>query len=664
MTATLIRLRTRIWAKKDLGAFPKGASDRGVALLLALLLLVMMSALGVIMVLTVSPDMMINGYYGNYRGSFYAADSGLNIARQQLINLTQAQVNMTPCPDWENQPPPCDKPPLQSNIGPTLLTGLMSTYGGFTPLQGGQAANSWPENFEIANSSSCPYANDYRIANGYPIITHASQGVNARYVYGFNYKLCSVGRAQGAQQVATSENGTLLITIQGGTVNPGSQSYSAYGAFINNYPPCLGPLVPGTMTGKMFTNGAWQFMTGGAYIFTDPVGQANANADFWFGGTCIQSPTPKYTYRGQTIQPTFQQGLNLAQPTKPMPANDFSQEWAVLDAKGCGEGSNQCGGSPDPAQNPPPPAVTNADLNAKLRNINGSAYPLGGANSGVYIPYSCTGGPPCTNTFSPTGGGFYVKGNAAVTLSIGNDNAGNPTQIYTINQSGTVTTITTNLAANTTTVVSGGTTLNISGVPQDLANNPPGPATMLFVDGKITSLSGTGEGKDHPAIQDGVALTITANGDINITGDIRYKSQPVTADQNDTLIDGADHNQVFGLFTATGNIVLSSSYADKNLEVDGSLAAIGQNCASSSCGFKVSGCINTFNNIGGQIQANIFSACMNTQNTYFDRRYLSRSDNFAPPWFPATTVDPGSQQVVVPTVASQSQRLSWVTTPQ
>ena len=34
------------------------------------------------MVLAVSSESLINGYYGRYRGSFYAADSGVAAARQ------------------------------------------------------------------------------------------------------------------------------------------------------------------------------------------------------------------------------------------------------------------------------------------------------------------------------------------------------------------------------------------------------------------------------------------------------------------------------------------------------------------------------------------------------------------------------------------------------
>ena len=72
--------------------FQQPAGDRGFALVFTLLLLGMMSLIALAMVLSSSSDMLINGYYRNARGSFYAADSGLNIARQQLLDQIIAQV--------------------------------------------------------------------------------------------------------------------------------------------------------------------------------------------------------------------------------------------------------------------------------------------------------------------------------------------------------------------------------------------------------------------------------------------------------------------------------------------------------------------------------------------------------------------------------------------
>jgi hypothetical protein len=265
------------------------------------------------------------------------------------------------------------------------------------------------------------------------------------------------------------------------------------------------------------------------------------------------------------------------------------------------------------------------------------------------------------------GGGIYVEGNATVVLSPGTDGSGNLTQVYTVTQGSTTTTITTNPTANTTTISSGSTNRTLTGVPLNKLLATPSPATMLYVDGTVNLSGPTGSSNQgHPAIQDGSQVTVAAGGDVNITGDIVYKHEPVTMDTNNTLIPANDTNQVLGIFTSSGNISLNSPYSNNNLQVDGALAAIGQNCASNKCGFTSTDNINTFNNVGGQIQGNIFSANMQTENTYFDRRFTSKP-GFAPPWFPSTSVpqiDITSYTATRPVPTATVQRLSWVTTPQ
>ena len=636
----------------------KERGKQGVALITVLLLMSLMSLIGLIMVISVSSDTMINGYYANYRAAFYAADSGLNIARAALINQTAGAVNRTPCAGWSSSnPSPCNTAPLSATSGSTALNTVLATYANFTTLNAGQAGGSAPESFLIGNTATC--TNSAGLSSGYPTTTTNAQGQITAYTFRFNYTLCASGRGQATGQANTSETGnyTVVVAAQSTSTQTVNSSFAAFGSFINNFPPCLAPMIPGTMTGPMFTNGAWQFMPGN-YIFTDPVGQSNAKADYWFGGTCIQSATTSYTSGSQTIRPTFQQGLNLSQAQVPLPQNSFSQQWAVLDGKGCGEGSNVCGNSSSPT----PPSVTNANLNSALRGVNGANYPAGGASSGVFLPYTCVGDShSCVNTV--TGGGIYVQGSAGVVLTAGKDGQGNPTQTYSITQGGTVTSVTTNINTNSTTFSSGGTTLTLAGLPENTLGANPQPATMLYVNGTISSLSGPGQGV--AAVQDSSQITITANGTVNITGDVIYAHEPVQMNTSNTLINGNDYNQVLGIFTATGNINLSSSYGNQNLQVDGSLAAIGQGCASNMCGFTVSGYINTFNNVGGQIQGNIFSANMNTQNTYFDRRFISRP-GFAPPWFPSTTVNQADlTSALAPSVATaQPQRMSWVTSPQ
>src|ERR1700730_17863365 len=66
--------------------------SRGVALITALLLLSLFSVMTLAMVIATTSDTLIDGYYRNFRGSFYASDSGLNVARQYITNQFSADV--------------------------------------------------------------------------------------------------------------------------------------------------------------------------------------------------------------------------------------------------------------------------------------------------------------------------------------------------------------------------------------------------------------------------------------------------------------------------------------------------------------------------------------------------------------------------------------------
>lgn len=637
-------------------------NQSGVALLTTLLLLILVSLLGLTMAVTTNSDMMINSYYGSYRGSFYAADSGLNIARATVINQlnSTSHMNLTPCVSWgPGAAPGCTSPPLNTtNAVNDASNNLTTSYGGsFQTLNAGQAAKSWAGSFMIPSAiNNC--TTSVTLASVTPGAPAGPNQYNS-YAYTFNYELCSVGRAQAAQQVATKEDGSVIVTVSanstGGVPAPGS--FAAFGGFIDHFGVCQGPLAPGTMTGRFFTNGAWNFGTSGSYIFTDPVGQANANADYWISGNCYQSPTSSYTKSGQTIKPTFQAGLSLGQSAVPLPADSFSQLWAVMDGLGNG------------TESPATPGAT--QLNANLKNISGTSYPTGGASSGVYIPY-CTGGAGCTSPNTVLGGGFYIEGSANIQLSLGTDGSGNPTQTYAITQGSTTTTITLNNSANSgvgsTKIVSGSTTLTLTGIPHNLRGTTSVEGAVLYVNGTVSNLGGTGQGV--ASIQDHYGTTVTANGSINVTGDLIYKHEPVTLNTTDALVAGNDYDQVMGLFTANGDIIFKPSYSNHNLEIDASMAALNSSCTSSSpssqCGFATSGTVGTVTVVGGRIESNAHSVSLTALNTYFDRRFTSRTDGFAPPAFPATTLPATGPPVPLapdpPTATVQ--RLTWVTWPQ
>src|ERR1044071_7805295 len=119
--------------------------ERGVALITTLLLLMLLTGLSLAMVLSVRSDMLINGYYRNFRGSFYAADSGRNAARAAMVNGVVAAI--PPSFGITQQPiPPGTDTAIQTNIN--------NTYGqSFKTFTGqGQASSSWPGSYKVTGT--------------------------------------------------------------------------------------------------------------------------------------------------------------------------------------------------------------------------------------------------------------------------------------------------------------------------------------------------------------------------------------------------------------------------------------------------------------------------------------------------------------------------------
>jgi Tfp pilus assembly protein PilX len=604
---------------------PAHRKQHGAALVTTLLLLLLLTAMSLTMVLSVSSDMLINGYYRNYRSSFYAADSGLNIARQAMVSEILAAVPLTFSAAAAPIPPGTDTA-VQANI--------LSYYGQNSSLNGGQSANSWPESYRISAASL-----GLVTAPPQPAVSTDKNGNVTAYQYTYNYSITSIGQSRGNENTTLTDSGSLIINATLKPAGPVNVSFAAWGMFIDDWAICSGStLVPGTITGPVFTNGAWTFGDSGSYTFTDTVGSVSAQAGYAHNnGKCDAVAAKSDKSGNSTIAPNFQAGLNLGQPAIPLPPNDYNQKRAVLDGTGT-SGT----------------AVSNSDLNSVLRDINKTPYPSSGTNSGVYLPYTVDS----KGNATLVGGGIYVKGDAGVTLST----SGNSAEVYTVVQNGVTTTITIDPSSNTTVVSAGGNTTTINGVPtqQDPSTgNVTRDATMLYVDGNITSLSGPGQGK--PAIQDGAAVTVTAANNVTVTGDVLYKTEPVTQTQNqipgtpaDTLIPGNDNKQVLGIFTGSGDIQLKNSQPNGNLEIDGSLATLSQNGSGGLV--NVGNSINTLTIVGGRIQNQIKNINTTTRNVFFDRRFAQ--NGFAPPWFPSTTISQGSGSSA--NLTSSVQRVQWL----
>jgi hypothetical protein len=186
----------------------------------------------------------------------------------------------------------------------------------------------------------------------------------------------------------------------------------------------------------------------------------------------------------------------------------------------------------------------------------------------------------------------------------------------------------------------GVTTLAIAGLPQDSVNGMTNPATMVYVDGNIgnsdsnTGLSGPGQGL--AAIQNNAQVTVTANGSVNVTGDLLYSTPPISIPADTIAVSSSTNSEVLGIFTANGNVNLDNQQSNGNIEIDASIATI---ATGGSGGLVNTGnAINTLTIVGGRIQNTIQNIGATTRNVWFDRRFTQ--GNFAPPWFPSTTVIP------------------------
>src|ERR1700744_3253042 len=104
----------------------RSRNEQGITLVTTLLLLLLLVGMSLTMVLAVSSESLINGFYGRYRGSFYAADSGVAAGRQQLMNLLGGYVT----PGFNAAISPIANP---TSSGQTAGSKMQSSYSGFTP---------------------------------------------------------------------------------------------------------------------------------------------------------------------------------------------------------------------------------------------------------------------------------------------------------------------------------------------------------------------------------------------------------------------------------------------------------------------------------------------------------------------------------------------------
>ena len=184
----------------------------------------------------------------------------------------------------------------------------------------------------------------------------------------------------------------------------------------------------------------------------------------------------------------------------------------------------------------------------------------------------------------------------------------------------------------------------------------PQPAVSLFVNGAINSLrGGTRRRHAHPAIAPDTRLTITAQRDITITGDLKYANSVVNSDGTPVSNLGSIKN-VLGIFTNDGNVNLApnKSYVSSGLSLEINAAIVAFNSSFANDVLRIEGSIvytggekpdngDRWKLVGSRVQSKINNIGYANRDIFFDVRFSG--GKFAPPFFPGTAYDLGEAEI-------------------
>ncbi len=642
-------------------------SERGMALITSLLATTMLLGLGMAVVLSATTDTVTTKAQRVGEQSFFVADAGVGIARRALEQALSEEIEKIrdgTTPIYSNPPASGGQFPDVQVIPPPVANGSWVSQPAFYQRVKARADaltrnSARDDEFDQLNGSN--FSVTFSPLTG--SLTLVKQTPNqATQVVLFHYAIQVTGRTTAGGSATVNETGRLSTNINL-TFGPPSGSFrnfsfSGFGAFfdVGDDPNHLNyVLVPGTFSGPVHTNSHFAFYTGWQYTFRNVISQVDSNIRLYYN-TFVPIPTTR-DYAGSIH--TSADGYKQVSAV-PLPANNFSQEYAVINGTGI-TNRNADGTAVDPPAVIPvdgsgnPLAVldtnghvTTAALAANLRNAQNTPPATSGGSlvNGVYISSS--------DGSTISGAGIYVQGDADDIKLLADTNGD---QVYVITQGSTTTTIRESYTNNTTTVSSGSSTRTYSGLPTDKSDpTNPKKGVSLFVNGGITSLRG---GKDsstsQPAIASNTALTITAKRSIKVTGDLKYKD-PVVNSDGTPVSNIADVKNVLGLFTSDGNIYLDAKTAysnnpDLSIEIDAANCVFNTDTSNDSqapstqqeggittwfgSGHQTPSSSARIRLVGSDVEKNNSLVDYYNGDTYFDVRFSG--GGFRPPFFPGTT---------------------------
>jgi hypothetical protein len=633
----------------------------------------MLLALGIAVTMSATSDTVTTRSQRVGEQAFFAADAGIAIARRALATAIQEEIKKIQAgtagygdngfsrigspkapgefPDVQVLPDPVAEPnhPFYQNV--YARARQLSSY------------SKRDERLDELNGTS--FLADFRPLTGtIRLITTPGDASKAVETDVLRYTIEVTGQTEAGGRATIIESGLMSTNITlSNTGAPGLDrdfSFSGFGAFFDNGDTIANSaLAGGTFSGIVHTNTHLAFQSSRNVVFRNVVSQVD---DY------IRYDSTDFGLGHQSIPNTDIKGIDISSEgykkvaRVPLPDNNYSQEYAVINATGITD-RNPDGSPVDPPAKLPKKdgdllpifgllgRVTPEALAVNLRDAANKEPSIssGQLSQGVYIS-SADGN-------YITGAGIYVQGDATdiqLTTS-GTD------QIYVITQkvgtSPQTTIVRVSSSRNETTITTGTKSRTYGGIPMDrFKSKSPQPAMSLFVNGAINSLHGGTAGSTIvPAIASDTRLTITAQRDITITGDIKYADPVVNSDGTPVSTLSSIKN-VLGIFTNDGNVNLApnASYVSSGLSLEINAAIVSFNNSIANDGSRIEGSIvytgatapggsDRWKLVGSRVQSKINNIGYSNRDIYFDVRFSG--GKFAPPFFPGTQYDLGEPEV-------------------
>ncbi|HEX5736224.1 MAG TPA: pilus assembly PilX N-terminal domain-containing protein [Blastocatellia bacterium] len=663
----------------------RSKGERGIALIAALMVSAILLALGMAVAMSATSDTVTTKSQRVGEQAFFAADAGVAIARRALSTALQEEIEKirngtasygTNGFTFIGDPPAAGEfPDLQVIPDPTLANWANHPFYANVRNRARQLSQVENRDNRLRELNGTSFTAAFLPLSGTVTLrTNPGDARNAVEEVVLRYSIRVTGTTEAGGRSSVVENGRITTSIN--LVNLAASdhernfSFSGFGAFFDHGDTnATSALASGTFSGPVHTNTHFAFRSDWNVQFRNIVSQVDDyirydSSNFSQGRRSI----PGSDIKGIDISSEGYKRTNYV----PLPENDFSQEYAVINATGITD--KKADGTPvdPPARIPldnhgdPVPVfdsegrVTVEVLAANLRDAANKEPVIQGSGSnkrladGVYVSSG--------NGNTITGAGIYVQGNAddVQLYASGSD------QYYIIKQGGKTTTIQVSPATNQTTITGGGKTTTYSGVPTDRSDPVrPKPGLSFYVSGSIASLHGGVGGAAgsnvKPALASGTRLTITAQRDIVVTGDIKYADPVVNSDGTAVSNIGAVQN-VLGIFTNDGNVELApnTSYINgpgRSLEINGAIIAFNNSISNDGGGIEGSitytgtapGSNDRWKLVGSRVQSKINNIGYSKRDVFFDTRFAG--GKFGPPFFPGTKYDlidvPGEAEIEI-----------------